>query len=75
MARLLDALADTPVVLLHGPRQSGRTSLARAVVEPAGFGYLTFDDDNLLAAARLNPVGFVADLPPRMVLDENQRIP
>ena len=64
-----------PVVLLHGPRQSGRTSLARSVAEPAGYGFLTFDADNLQAAARSDPVGFVAVLPPRMVMDEIQRIP
>ena len=74
-AKLLEALGDTPVVLLHGPRQSGKTSLARAIAEPAGYGYLTFDDDNLAAAARADPVGFTAGLPPRMVLDEIQRVP
>lgn len=74
-SRLLAALADTPVVLLQGPRQSGKTSLARAVAEPRGYGYLTFDDDNLASAARADPVGFVSDLPPRMVLDEVQRVP
>ena len=74
-AKLLEALADTPVVLLHGPRQSGKTSLAREIAEPAGYGYLTFDDDNLAAAARADPVGFTAGLPPRMVLDEIQRVP
>lgn len=74
-ARLLEALADTPVVLLHGPRQCGKTSLARCVAEPQGYGYLTFDDDNLATAARTDPVGFVSDLPPRMVLDEIQRVP
>ena len=73
--RLTEALADTPVVLLHGPRQCGKTTLARTVAEPAGYGYLTFDDDNLVAAAKADPVGFVADLPPRMVLDEVQRVP
>ena len=74
-AGLLEALADTPVVLLHGPRQCGKTTLARWVCEPAGFGYLSFDDDTLRAAALADPAGFVADLPPRMVLDEVQRVP
>ena len=74
-ARLTEALADTPVVLLHGPRQCGKTTLARTVADPAGYGYLTFDDDNLVAVAKADPVGFVADLPPRMVLDEIQRVP
>ncbi len=74
-ARLVQALADTPVVLLHGPRQCGKTTLARQVCEPLGYGYLSFDDDALRAAALADPVGFVGDLPPRMVLDEVQRIP
>lgn len=69
------SLADTPVVLLQGPRQCGKTTLARTVAEPAGFGYLSFDDDNLVRAARADPLGFVTDLPPRMVLDEVQRVP
>ncbi|HVZ44779.1 MAG TPA: ATP-binding protein [Ramlibacter sp.] len=72
---LRSALGDTPVVLLHGPRQSGKTSLAQSICQPMGYGYLTFDDDNLAAAARADPVGFVADLPARMVLDEVQRVP
>ncbi len=73
--RLAGALADTPVVLLHGPRQCGKTTLARAVAEPAGYGYLSFDDDTLTAAAKADPAGFVANLPHRMVLDEIQRVP
>lgn len=73
--QLAGALADTPVVLLHGPRQCGKTTLARAVAEPAGYGYLSFDDDNLAAAAKADPAGFVANLPHRMVLDEIQRVP
>ena len=40
-ARLLEALADLPAVLVHGPRQSGKTALARTVGNRLGFAYLT----------------------------------
>lgn len=71
--RLEEALLDTPVVLVHGPRQCGKTTLARIVGDAAGYTYITFDDDVQLAAARFDPVGFVADLPEKVVLDEVQR--
>jgi uncharacterized protein len=74
-ARLLEALADSPVVLIHGPRQCGKTTLARQVGDEQGFAYYTFDDDVQRAAAQADPVGFVADLPERAVLDEIQRVP
>jgi predicted AAA+ superfamily ATPase len=73
--RLIEALADTPVVLIHGPRQCGKTTLAQAVGEAHGYAYFSFDDDVTLAAAKTDPVGFVADLPERTVLDEVQRVP
>jgi uncharacterized protein len=73
--RLIEALADTPVVLVHGPRQCGKTTLARTVGDAAGYVYYTFDDDVLCAAAAEDPVGFVADLPGRVILDEVQRVP
>lgn len=74
-ARLLEALSDTPAVLIHGPRQSGKTTLARMVGEPRGYTYFSFDDPVALGAAQTDPVGFVADLPERSILDEVQRVP
>lgn len=71
-SRLLEALADTPVVLVHGPRQCGKTTLAQTL---PGYAYITFDDAVQLAAARADPVGFVADLPAQVILDEVQRVP
>ena len=73
--RLLEALADTPAVLIHGPRQCGKTTLAQLIGEELGYRYFTFDDAAVLAASREDPVGFVARLPERAVLDEVQRVP
>jgi uncharacterized protein len=73
-SRVEEALSDTPVVLVHGPRQCGKTTLARMVGDAAGYSYITFDDDVQLAAAQTDPVGFVADLPEKTVLDQVQRV-
>ena len=76
-AAVRDALADSPVTLLVGARQTGKTTLARSLVggdNPAD--YFTFDDATLLAAARSDPDGFVAGLGARpVILDEVQRTP
>jgi predicted AAA+ superfamily ATPase len=73
--RLIEALADSPVVLIHGPRQSGKTTLAQTVGRRNGYVYVTFDDDVTRGVAAADPIGFVADLPPRVILDEVQRVP
>jgi predicted AAA+ superfamily ATPase len=72
---LEEALEDTPVVLVHGPRQCGKTTLARMVGETAGYEYITFDDQVQLAAAHSDPMGFVANLSRKTILDEVQRVP
>ncbi|MCH7226464.1 ATP-binding protein [Haloferula sp. A504] len=68
-----EAMGDTPVVCLLGPRQCGKSTLAR--VQGPDRPYLTLDDDNLLAGALKDPGGFVARLPDRVTLDEIQRAP
>jgi len=73
--RLKQALEDSPVVLVHGPRQCGKTTLARQVGDAAGYTYVTFDDDVVVSAANADPIGFVHDLPPKAILDEVQRVP
>jgi predicted AAA+ superfamily ATPase len=72
---LRDALADSPVVLIHGPRQCGKTTLARRVGESLGYTYLNLDDPTQRAAAEADPVGFVQDLPERAIIDEVQHAP
>lgn len=73
--RLIEALGDTPAVLVHGSRQCGKTTLAGMVGEPRGYSYLTFDDDALRVAASSDPAGFVQGLAERVILDEVQRVP
>ncbi len=75
LPRLIEALADTPVVLIHGPRQCGKSTVAKQLGAERGYLYLTFDDDVVLASAVTDPVGFIADLPDRVILDEVQRAP
>lgn len=72
---LVEALADSPAVLIHGPRQCGKTTLARLVGASRGYRYITFDDDVVRDAARDDPLGFAAGLPERVILDEVQRVP
>ena len=72
-ARVEAALQDTRVVLIAGPRQAGKTTLARQCAG-AGRQYLTLDDQATLGAARNDPVGFVRGID-RVVIDEVQRAP
>lgn len=74
-ARLREALADSPIVLLHGPRQCGKTTLARSLGEDDDRQYLTLDDAPTFAAVQADPSGFVLDLEGPVTVDEVQRVP
>ena len=74
--RIRAALSDTPVVFLQGARQTGKSTLVKALADrhyPAR--YLTLDDAGTLAAAQSDPQGFIAGLEGPVVLDEAQRVP
>ena len=95
--RLIETLEDSPVVLIHGPRQCGKTTLAQFMCAPEhlpsgkravsryshpvgagtfdGYEYVTFDDRGVREIAKDDPVGFVARLPERVILDEVQYAP
>ncbi len=71
--RVATALTDTPVVMLIGPRQCGKTTLVQQFADKDR-EYVTLDDDTVLEAARNDPAGFVRgfDL---VTIDEVQRAP
>ena len=69
---LIECLKDSPAVLVHGPRQCGKTTLSRMV---KGYKYMSFDDPIVMEAAKVDPVGFINELPRRVILDEIQKAP
>jgi predicted AAA+ superfamily ATPase len=71
--RVRTALKDTPVVMIVGPRQCGKTTLVRELVAGERH-YVTLDDDTALDGARGDPTAFVrhVDL---VTIDEVQRAP
>ncbi|MHB8763301.1 MAG: ATP-binding protein [Deferrisomatales bacterium] len=62
-----------PVVTVTGPRQSGKTTLCRAVF--ADKPYVSLEAPDIQAFAREDPRGFLARYPEGAVLDEVQRTP
>ena len=74
---IVDALTDTPVIVINGARQTGKSTLCHQVIHAAmqEAQYVTFDDLTALAAAKTDPENFVAGLQRQVVLDEVQRVP
>ncbi len=66
------SLADTPVIFVGGPRQSGKTTLVSTLPERT---FLTLDTAAVSAAARNDPEGFIFGLPENVTIDEVQRAP
>jgi predicted AAA+ superfamily ATPase len=72
----VEALAEARAVCLLGPRQAGKSTLARAIAgqeHPAL--YLTLDDEATRRSALEDPTGFVARISGSAVIDEVQRAP
>jgi predicted AAA+ superfamily ATPase len=71
---ILDALSDTPVVFLRGARQTGKSTLVRAIAAgPYSSHYVTLDNAGVLASAGADPTGFISGLEKPVVLDEAHR--
>ncbi|MDR3490649.1 MAG: ATP-binding protein [Gammaproteobacteria bacterium] len=73
---LLEALNDTPVVLLNGARQTGKSTLVKWLAKndyPAT--YFNLDNAATLASVLADPASFVAQLSTPVIIDEIQRAP
>jgi len=69
------ALSDTPVVLLNGARQTGKTTLAQELATQRCARYFNLDDAATLASAAGDPYGFIRNLTGPVVIDEIQQAP
>jgi predicted AAA+ superfamily ATPase len=74
-ARVLDSLSDTPVTLIHGARQTGKSTLADLVAEEQGRTRVTLDDPIALSLAKRDPKAFLNTYKPPVTIDEIQRAP
>ena len=72
-AQLEEALEWARVVMLHGARQCGKSTLARAIVERRGGTYVSLDDPAQVHLAKADPLSFLADPRHPLAVDEVQR--
>lgn len=72
-----DALGDTPVILISGARQTGKSTLCKQLIEKGIFTgtAITLDDPTTLAAIQTDPLGFLLSQDKHLIIDEVQRAP
>lgn len=70
---LVRSAAEYPVVTILGPRQSGKTTLARMTFQDKP--YFSLEDPDIRIAAEADPRGFLAQVESGGILDEVQRLP
>ncbi len=70
---LLRLASQFPAVGIMGPRQSGKSTLAKAVFPQKK--YITFDDIGMRNLAQSNPSDFLQAFPDGAIIDEVQKVP
>ncbi len=74
-SEVLAALGDTPVVVIVGPRQSGKSTLAAQIAADRGAQVVSLDDAASRAAANADPTGFIEERELPLFIDEFQKAP
>ena len=73
---IVEALKESPVVLVNGARQTGKTTLVQSIAEsqyPAQ--YISLDDLTIRGAAKNDPQGFIEQQEKPLIIDEIQLVP
>lgn len=66
-------LSEYPIVTVLGPRQAGKTTLARSVLPD--YAYVSLENPDTRQLAREDPRAFLKQYPTRTIFDEIQRAP
>jgi uncharacterized protein len=74
LAPLKESLKIWRAILIEGPRQCGKTTLAKQCLEE-GIIYRTLDSKSVREAARFDPHQFVIHKEKTLIIDEVQRVP
>jgi uncharacterized protein len=74
-AHVLEALQDTRIVAVEGPRQAGKSTLCTKIALERGMQMATLDDANTRRGAIEDPQGFTDALGEPAFIDELQRVP
>lgn len=70
-----ETLSDTPITVLQGARQVGKSTLVREVLAGRGATFLSLDAAPTYNAAKADPDGFVRQTTGLLGIDEVQRVP
>jgi hypothetical protein len=70
----LESLTDTPVILVNGSRQVGKSTFVKNLLSST-HTYYTLDDPTLLASVKQDSSLFIENLPGPSIIDEVQRAP
>lgn len=76
--RIAEAMTDTPVIVLNGARQVGKSTLMQSLVDDLigkSVRYYTLDDPVIRASVQRDPQGFIAAQTGPVFIDEVQRAP
>ncbi len=73
--KILEALQFSPVIFLNGARQTGKTTLAKAIAKKENMQFVTLDDLTILQAAISDPKRFISSYDTPLIIDEVQRVP
>lgn len=73
--RALEALEDTRIVVIQGARQVGKTTLMQEIVKERGGRLVSFDDEQTLTLAQIDPLGFLQHGDDLLAIDEIQLAP